>query len=281
MAFPAAALGALPRGGITAQTAFYTDGSDNLRIVSACAIANVTIILTGRYQRPDGTIGRFRYDHRPNSDRSVATQNFPLAAGFVLNVTAVATGADVPLGGCFVIAHIIAGLSGGTEILGTLLQGYVTTIQHRAWPGSPLESSTDGPGRLRQIDGAVPPPTSDASITVPTGARWELQSCIYALIPFIAGTNRSAMLYADGLGGVNFYAISNAIVDSPSFLYVVWSAGLSMPPFQTATNAHCAIPPACALVAGQSIKSHTFNMLPGDQVAAFNITVREWLEVSA
>ena len=279
-AFPAAARQAPAAMGIATQAAFYTTGADNLRLVSVCSIPGVTIVLSGRTMSADGTIGRFKHTHQPNNNRTSKVTDHPLAAGYVLNVTAVAVGADVPIGGCFVIVQIIGGLGGATEVLGTLIQGYVTTLQHRAWPGSMIESSIDGPGRLRTFTGTIPAASAEVTEIVPTGARWELLGMTLVLQPMTIGTSRRTMLYAESSGLSLFYAISAHTVDAPNELNQNFSSGLGETPPQMGAFGSNPLPVSIPLPPGAGIRTLTSGMMAGDQYTYVQVTVREWLEAA-
>lgn len=277
--FPGAPRQALANAGLTQQAAFYTDGSDNLRIVSVCSQANVTIVLSGRWQRPDGTIGRFVYSHRPNTDRSVRTEDFPLGEGFVLNVTAVASGATVPIGACFVIVQIIGGLGGAITVLGTLVQGYITTTQHRAWPGSPVEGSTDGtpPAFVGQVGN--PAVNTDWFTSVPTGARWELLSVHAKLVAGVTGLPRSVSFNVGNGGRFVIVTAPNADQgDTVTYRYT-WAQGLAIAGPGSNINVQGPLPIGLQLPAGANFGTFSAGLGGGDQWSEITYVYREWLEV--
>lgn len=277
--FPAAPRTGAAAANLTQQAAFYTDGADNLRIMSACAVANVTIVLSGRYQAPDGTIVPFVHEQRANSDRSVKTTDVALAPGHILNVTAVAIGASVSIGNCFVIVQIIRGLSGNTIVLGTLLQGYVTTTQHLAWPGSPITTSTDGTPPVFVATIANPAVNTDWFVQVPVGATWEMLTVHARLTCGATGIPRTVRFYGWYPGQYTLITPPNANQgDTLSFTYT-WGQGLAMAGGGGGVAMSAPLVTGWRLPATGSCGPITDGIGGGDQWSEIRIVYREWLEV--
>src|SRR5213592_1900599 len=151
---------------------FYVTGEDHLRVISVNSLAGVRLKLQGRFIDTSGKLDAFSYDHIPTSDRTATTTMHQLGVGAVLNLTVFAsTGAPVS-GQTFVIVQLTRGLGAAAIVLGTLLQGYVTSAQHLGWPGSPIVTSTAGEPLIRKIVGTTPGAGNNINETVPTGARW-------------------------------------------------------------------------------------------------------------
>jgi hypothetical protein len=68
----------------------------------------------------------------------------------LLNVVVLSTNATVQRGQTYVRIDIERGANARVT-LGTLLAGYIDSSGGRAWPGSPLESGTEGPGWIHTI----------------------------------------------------------------------------------------------------------------------------------
>lgn len=135
---------------------FYTTGEDNLRIVSSNSLAGVSLRVEARFIDPAGTISAQSWDHVPNSDRTPRTTDYRLGVGALLNLTVYASSGAPRIGQTFVMVQLIRGDAPAAIVLGTMLQGYVTAVQHLAWPGSPIQSSIEGGGYPRAIVGTTP-----------------------------------------------------------------------------------------------------------------------------
>jgi hypothetical protein len=259
---------------------FTTSGEDNLRITSINSLVGVSLSVRGRRFNDEGLIEPFAYEHIPNSDRTAKTTDHPLGVGALINVTITASGATPLIGQTFVMAKIIRGLTGATLVLGTLLQGYVTSQQELAWPGSPIMSSIDGGGFVRTIVGTAPIPSLQIIETVPTGARWELLR-MHALLTTVAGgVNRSAVLSLL-TGGVFSAHLNPAASQPPSKLWhYSWGQGLQPVADVTLGILQQAYPPAAVLLAGESFTTTLYNGAVGDAWSAPLYTVREWLEAN-
>jgi len=111
----------------------YVTSDDALRLTTLNSVASVTIALTGRFLTPDGRrVQPFQERHVPNSDRTAATSDFPLADGWLANLSAIVTGAAPQFGQTFVRVDLIRGRGTAAVVLATLLQGFVTSAQRLA-----------------------------------------------------------------------------------------------------------------------------------------------------
>lgn len=154
---------------------FGLSDDDNLRVVTVNAAAGVSLEVHYRLLAKDGSVKPGLFKQVPTSNRTATSTDFAMAGGFVTNITVVATAGTPKIGQTFVIVQIIRGVGATAIVLGTMLQGYVTTTQSLGWPGSAVVSSTEGEPCVRTIIGTATG-GADATETVPTGARWELLS---------------------------------------------------------------------------------------------------------
>src|SRR5262249_46183156 len=122
------------------------------------------------------------------SNRTAKTEDFVLGGGLVTNLSVFATAGSPLIGQCFVIVQLVRSLGVTAYVMGTMLQGYVTTTQNLGWPGSAIVSSTDGEPAIRDIVGTDPVAGAGWSETVPAGARWELVTFGGIVNPVAGGT---------------------------------------------------------------------------------------------
>lgn len=273
---------ALPFAGgrlVAAPYQFVTTGEENIRVTSVNALAGVRLKIQGLRLSERGENVPFSHDHIPQNDRSVATTEFSLGYGALLHLTVFAVGAAPLHGQTFVIVQVIRGSAAAAVVLGTLLQGYVTSTQALGWPGSPISSSIEGAGAVRNIVGTMPALGAEVNEVVPTGARWELQALILGLLPGVVFAQRVPQLHVTTATVVVFRVASPAGVDAPNALSVSWSHGLGTSTAVVGATVAQSLPLSMPLLAGTFIRTVTLNLDPTDQITFVHYTVREWLEV--
>lgn len=265
---------------ISAPFQFVTTGEDNLRVTVINSLIGCRVAVQGRRIDDQGTILPIAHAVTPTSDRAAVSAIFPLGVGAIVNLTVWASEGTPKIGQTFVIVQLVRGREGGTELLGTLLSGYVTAVQALGWPGSPIQSSIEGPGYIRQITGTIPAAGAEIFEIVPTGARWELLAVTLAFVPGVAAADRRVLLYADPSYAAVFYAPCATPINFPFVLAVNWCSGLGATPTGITPFQAMPLPVSMPLLAQTVITTYTEGMQPTDQYQQVHYTVREWLEVS-
>jgi hypothetical protein len=256
-------------------------GEDNLRLVIMNSQAGVTVTLGGRRMGPKDTSPQaFAYAATPTADRMPNTFNFSFGEGFLLNCSLIVTAGSPLVGQTYCMVQVIRGLTGSTLVLGCLLGGYVTAMQHLAYPGSPIVSSVEGGGYIRQIVGTRPAAGANLAETVPAGARWELLAFrVNFTCSGVAG-NRS-MTFTMTQGGQTFWSgPSDGVAAPSSTIPWVWAQGGQVIGTSNENVAQGSVPPDLWLLAGTVLGTHTTNLDVGDQFAAPDYVVRELLEAA-
>lgn len=259
---------------------FYTTGEDNLRIVSVNAYVGVRLKIQGRFIDAKGVISASSWDHTPNTDRTKKTDDVPLGVGAVLNLTVFASQGTPLIGQTFVIVQLVRGLGAAAIVLGTLLQGYVTSAQALGWPGSPIVSSTDGEPAVRTIAGTNPAIGVDIIETVPTNARWELLSVQATLNRSAVGAAGEVVLVLDQTV-ISFGVIVSHITAGPGTSNTItFGIGLVTfsAPFGTGLLINGSLPEN-RLLAGEDFRIVRLNPDPADTWSGVGYKVREWQEV--
>ena len=264
---------------VAAPYQFVTTGEESLRVVSANSLAGVRIKLQGLRLNDRGENHPFAYDHIPNSDRTIVTTDHPIGIGGLLHLTAFVSGASPLVGQTFVIVQVIRGAGAAAIVLGTLLQGYVTSTQGLGWPGSPIQSSIEGGGYIRQVTGTMPAAGANISETVPAGCRWELQVLNVLLTTSAAAGNRTPFLFIDTPANVIAVSGQSGFVPASSTYYVQFATNEQCQALTAGGVLEAPIPSPFALTAGQRFRTVTVNLAAGDQYVAPYYVVREWLEV--
>jgi len=258
---------------------FYLTGEDRLRVVSANSLASVNLKVQWRTAGFDGIVRPNSQDHTPNSDRSIKTQDYELGTGSLLNVTVFASNGTPRSGQTYVMVQIVRGFGAAAIVLGTLLAGYVTSTQALGFPGSPIQSSLEGGGYLRPLQGTTPAVGAQISETVPTGARWLI---VYVFHSFTtSGTPANRFAYLEWTyGGSTFgrSAQSNVHVAGQVFSYT-WTANMPIAVVSAAALIQAPLPADLVLLAGGHFNINATSIQVDDQFGAPAYGVREWLEV--
>lgn len=258
---------------------FYTTGEDNLRVVTSNSLVGVRLKIQGRFIDSAGRIGAASWDHAPTSDRSVTHDDYSLGVGAVLNLTVFASAGTPQIGQTFVIVQLVRGIGPAAIVLGTLLQGYVTSSQGLGWPGSPIQSSIEGGGYLRTIAGATPALGAISTETVPTGARWQLLTYrARTTTNALGGPRGGNVLISDG-ANLLVQSINPLVINPSESTRWFWAVGMPIDSTSVPFQATAGLPTDLPLSAGHQIILFATGFDPGDQFTEIFYRVREWLEV--
>jgi hypothetical protein len=278
-AFTAAPLTSAGGRVIVSPFQFYSNGEDNIRVTSFNAVSGVRLKIQGRFIDSQQLITPLAHDHTPNTDRTAVTTEFALGVGAVLNFNVFASAGAPTTGQTFVIVQLIRGKGAAATVLGTLLQAYVTLTQHLAFPGSPIQSSLDGPGAVRMFAGTVPAAGINFTEISPFGARWQLLAVRTRLTTSAVVATRIPILTIVNNATDQIYLPQYRGSPASASDFYVWAAGV--PAFTPAAVGYNAAPLPTDLPLPQftAITCTTPGLDVGDQWFAPILTVREWLEV--
>lgn len=256
----------------------WSTGEDFLRVTSFSADADTVVNLGIRFQNHDRQTPQvYGERHVPNTDRTAATSDFPLATGWLQGLT-VTAGTGAPLRGqTFVRVDLMRGRGASATILQTLVQGYVSAQNRRAWPPAQLESALEGPGALRSIAGTNPAANTEISETVPTAARWRPLALSFELVTDATAANREVAIVIDD-GTTTLFTSPSGFTQTASFTrrYSAAAAGAQTAPAQ-GTDRQILLP-ALVLPAGSRIRTVTTNLQAGDDYSAPQLLIEEHLE---
>lgn len=255
----------------------YLTGEDNLRLTTFGGVAGVTVVLEGRLVDASGRVIPIAERHLPSSNYTSTQTIHNLAAGVLTNVQLRASVGSVARGGVFAVLEIVRGTTVNAQATGTLLQGYVTSAARLAWPGSPIESSTAGVGRLRSITGTDPAANTEISETVPAGVRWRLVAAKLILVTDANVANRNVELIVDD-GAGSFLQLSGVSTQPASLTvrYNLSSAGAAGA--LGGNDVLIPIPPNLWLGPGFRFRTQTNLLQVTDNYAAPQYVVEEFIE---
>jgi len=260
---------------------FAVDGSDHLRIDAWNSLTGVSLQVSYRFAELGGTIVAHRRDLALTADRVRNTLVVPLQPGYLVNLTALVTGAAPRIGQTFVSIKLQRGLGAAAIILGLLVQGYVTAVQGLGWPGSPIEDSARAGGVFRALTGTDPAASNDCVETVPTGAQWDLAAFSAVLSTDATAVNRRPSLKMAIGGIVVFTSPAPGFLGANQTSTFIWAAGLAHDTLIAQSNITAGLPTFGALPGGSIISTETSSMQAGDNWGAPQFLVRETLEVDA
>jgi len=197
----------------------------------------------------------------------------------LLNATIFATSGAPKRGQTFTRLQVIRGRGTAAIVLGTIAQGYITANQDRAWPGSPIEGSTEGDGYLRAVTGTDPAAGAQILETVPTGARWELVAFSGTLTTDGTAATRRPVLLLDN-GTIRYMRSANpATLAASDTQLFYWGQGLTLDTLVASGSNQAGLLTNAALLAGHRVLTILDSGQAGDNWGAPLLTVREWLEV--
>jgi hypothetical protein len=260
---------------------FFVDGNYALRVNSWCSLAGVVLTVRSRFLSSEtGVLVDSVDPHTPNSNRTIATVDIPLAAGFPLNVMVFAS-SGAPLNGqCFVQVLIVRGRGAAATPIAVVLQGYVTATKMLGWPGSPIVDSTAGQGFLRSVAGTTPGAGVDITETVPSGARWGPISFQALLVTSVTVASRTPILRVDD--GVNIFGNVpvGVLIAASTTINNSWAQGVNRFTEIQANTEAAPMPTNIILLAASRIRTATVNLQAGDQWSQVQYLVQEWLEAN-
>jgi len=256
----------------------FTD-ADNLRLSVANCAAGVRVEVHYRVAPLRGAPVTTVQAFTPTTDRAVTTIEWSIGAGYLLNATAIVSTGTPRKGQTYVKLEAIHGRGASATILGPLLAGSPTVNQPVAWPGSPIESSLDSAGFVRTISGSDPAGNTEASETVPSGARWQLLMWAITYTTSSAPADRLVQVTFDDGATVYLTVPTPSVQQANKAWRHSFAQGLSLTTIANAPSLLQGAPFDMILPAGHRIRTATVSMQVGDDYGAPLYTVREWLEV--
>jgi len=265
---------------LAGELGIWCTGEESLRITSFSGDADAVVTLGIRFQNDDrANPNVYQERHVPNTDRTAASSDYPLGCGWLKAITAIASSGAPVYAHTFIRVDLIRGRGTSATVLQTLLQGPVTALTRRAWPGSPIAASIEGPGTMRSIAGTNPAANAEISETVPTGARWRVHALVFTLVTDATAANREVVLTFDD--GTTVYYATTPAANQAASLTRRYGAAAGGVRGAAATAAEIAIAlPDLWLPAGHRLQTVTTNLQVTDNYGAPQLLVEEHLEAA-
>lgn len=255
----------------------YAVRDDALHVSLYNALAGATFKVVARILDPDGVVRVAQKALLVTSDRSQQVTRLWLPTGRLLMASVVATAGTPRRGQSWAVVSLESTLPSGVTTLCPIAQGYVTSGSALLWPGGPYGNSVEGPGMIRSVTGTNPAAGAEILETVPTGARWKLHAVWVELVTDATVINRTASFVIDD-GTLPLLVLPGATTQAASLTYGYWLAEYGYLPTAVATEVFFNLASLGQLAAGYDIISVTTNLQAGDNWAAPQMLVEEWIE---
>jgi hypothetical protein len=256
----------------------YVESTDVLRVAAASSQAGESLTVSYRLLLPNGEIVMGQSATTVTSDRALNIHDEPLAEGFLLSVSCKAAAATTR-GQTFARIFLTDPVLGAGQPSYMLMADYVTTRMAPAHPNGRVLAPSEGPGFMRSILVANPPPATDWLLTVPTNARWRPTSAISVLTNDANVGNRTVAALVGVNGSSTFLSAATENHPANQQSQFTFSAGLS---FVVPVAGAFQLPwPANHFLVSATagyMQAFTTGYQAGDQWSAIRVCVEEWLD---
>lgn len=277
--YPGAAPVASGRGLVASSFQYYLTGDESLRVETISNNAPFAIVDVGvRLWREDDRAIIIERERHVCSPPALSQKDYALPAGALLNLRLATSTAAAIYGRLFVRAQLIRGTGAAADVIGTLVQGYLSPQNDIAWPGSPIQTMHDGRGVIFDVGWSLVAGPA-LVMTVPAGVRYRVIAGAFYYTTSAAPGNRIVIPKAQSALGKDIWLGPPAAQQAPGTTSF-YSIGSGMSPNNRVELGVIALPwPAdLELAVGQSV---TVSVISADAADAFSIqslVVREWMD---
>jgi len=254
----------------------YVSASDKFYIAIWNAVTNLAVTLKGRMLLKNGSISEITRRFEPTNDRVINEYYMETTSGFLLDLEIFPEG-PTKRGQTFVHVSLYQNNNNSNNRNALLIQNYLQSGNALSFPRSKIQDSIEGKGVIRLVSGTDPAAGEEVLETVPTNAKWKILAVRFFLTTDATVANRQpALMIDDGSNEIHRSIYHNAQTASlvRSYFFNLGST------FTAAVNNswHLNNLPELELPAGARIRSVTSGIQAGDDFAAPNILVEEWIE---
>lgn len=255
----------------------WIEHNDRLYVAAYSSVASLVVTFSGYFRKMSGDIIEYAVTVNPTSDRAVTAGNQHFGAGFLLSCVATLASGSANRGQCYVRAQVQRSTGTPAVKLHNVVGGYLSDDYSPSFPYGKIEGPLEGSGALRSILGSDPAAGVEISETVPTGARWRLRAMRAVLTTDITIASRYPEIVVDDGTTVFFRSPSSALIiaDRAIGVSVLSNANFN---YALSTDIDIQIPADLQLLAGWRVRTSTFGIVAGDNWAAPQMLVEEWIE---
>jgi hypothetical protein len=255
----------------------YVESTDVLRVAAASSQANEALVISWRLLLPNGDVVLNQAQMSVTSDRAINIHDEPLAEGFLLSVSCKAAAATTR-GQTFARIFLTDPDLGAGQPSYMLMADYVTNRMAPAHPNGRVLAPTEGPGNPVLISISNPAANHDWSVTVPTNARWRVQSTLATLTTDGTAGSRLVELFVQPTGSLTSW--EHAQTQAPSST-VFWNLSPGLAIGSSGANPYVfyvPLPTGLILLAGGVISSGTGFVGAADAWSNIRLFAEEWLD---
>lgn len=264
--------------GVTPITQAMLDSNTQLKVRIYNSAPGITLLVAGEYYDINrGDSVPFQETIVPTFDRLVNTKFINLSTGYLTLCRVSVSAGTTVRGQTWVVVET------QKDILAqTILAAYVTNGSSPSFPLTPIQTPTEGRGRIRSIQYS-PGSANDVNITVPANTLWNLLNISGLFTTSALAGNRRFYFTASVDGSASQMVTSDpsaTIAPSNGMFYSIGPYGATSTAFFTvnATNFQNINMFNAYLITGGGVISVTENIAVGDTYLG-NLTVEEWLNI--
>jgi hypothetical protein len=258
---------------------FAFGDEDGLRLTVTSSLSTGAVAIHYRTSLGYRETTAARYTLPLGAAYTTVSREFPIGRGYLLNVTAMTEGINPTVGQCFVKLEVIRGRGASSIVLGTILQGYVTSTQNLAWPGSPIIRSIEGPGALQTLTPADPGVGVEWLVSAPPNARWIICSFSARFTASAAVGDRRPRLTMRTAGLILWDSPAIFVSAAGQIARYIWAPGCPYTSLIGFNPPPSNIPDNYPMTTGTEFITLS-GMLAGDFWSTALLRVYEWLEVN-
>lgn len=266
---------AIGRGLVASSFQYYLSGDEALRVTVECLTGARDIEIAWRlWREQDRQIILTRDTFKTGAvGPSSISRTYPLDAGALINLRLACGATSIPYGLVWVRAQIVRGAGGAEIIIGTLLQGFLSTQNDLGWPGSPIEKQDQASGFIISEIPVIA--ASTAVWTVPVGERWKVVSGRFQFACSGVAANRYATVFvSDGSAQVVYLDVTEIALVAGATGTFSFASGVTRSPTAPSGAASLSWPADLEINAGCSITAQAFNLQAGDVISNAVLFVR-------
>jgi hypothetical protein len=277
---PGAAPVAIGRGLVASSFQFYLSGRESLRVTTINRSVDVTVNLVWRtWSEADRSIQINRDSMTALGSGASSVAEFGLAEGALINLRISTPTTPPRYGHMFVRVQLIQGSGAAAEIVGTILQGYLSSQNDLAWPGSPIQSMHDSKGIILDASWSQLAGPLRLEQTVPSGVRWRIISALFGYTcGGVAGPRTCFLRIITSLGVQQFLAFNIFSIDAGNTIFYSVGATVNQGDITNSGCVYMPLPADLELGAGSIIQVTVITDHPGDFFQIHGLFVREWLD---
>lgn len=260
-------------------SALYITADDALIVTASNSVAGQSLTIVAQELLPDGRVQANQWSMTVPSTRAATTQLFPLAEGFLLNVSVTPTAVPTRRGQTWVTVGIRRGSLQGGVTLQQIIQDYVDTMTGAAWPYSTLHNSLEGRGYAEAMVLGNGPLGATMYVTVPAGANWQINTIYAYFVASAAVATRQIQLNIDDGTNVFYEDMVEATVTASQGQVSAWARLLGYAQTARVNGAVTRGLPDFRLLPGWRIGLAVWSIQGGDQWQNVTVEVEEWLAV--